>query len=301
MKSEIMTLLSKFLEDSSDTRPKLIIIYGPTGCWKTALSLEIAKELKTEIISVDARQIYQWLDIGTGKITTLEKWNIPHHMIDIIDPSMEYSAGDFRRDARKIIEEIHAHGKIPVLCGGTGLYIDTLVYDFSLPWAPPDLQLRDELETFRLENGNEALWKKLHDIDPTYADMLHINNYRYAMRGIEVMLQTGVSKLLIKDERESPYNILFITPFDGDRDTLYQKINTRIEQMFSDGLIEEVRNLIERTPKNSPWLNTIGYREVIDYLEGNITLERCIELVKQHNRNYAKRQLTWNKRYQPQS
>jgi tRNA dimethylallyltransferase len=114
------------------------------------------------------------------------------------------------------------------------------------------LQLRDELETFRLKNGNEALWKKLHDIDPTYADMLHINNYRYVMRGIEVMLQTGVSKLLIKDERVSPYNILFITPFDGNRDALYQKINARIEQMFSDGLIEEVRNLIERTPKNSP-------------------------------------------------
>lgn len=295
-----MTLLNNFLEDSNDPRPKLIIIYGPTGCWKTTLSLEIANKIQSEIISVDARQIYQWLDIGTGKITALEKWNIPHHMIDIIDPSLEYSAGDFRRDARKIIETIHTKWKIPVLCGGTGLYIDTLVYDFSLPWAPPDMQLRDELETFRLENGNEALWKKLHDIDPAYANMLHINNYRYVMRGIEVMLQTGISKLHTKDERISPYNILFITPFDGNRDALYEKINHRIDQMFTDGLIEEVEHLLKNTSKDVPGLNTIGYREVIDYLDGNISLERCKELVKQHNRNYAKRQLTWNKRYQKQ-
>lgn len=300
MKSEIMTLLNSFLEDSSDTRPKLIVIYGPTGCWKTALSLEIANTIQSEIISVDARQIYRWLNIGTGKITPAEMWDIKHHMIDIISPEEEYSAGDFRMDARDIIEEMHANGKIPVLCGGTGLYIDTLIYDFSLPWAPPDMRLRDELETFRLQNGNEALWKKLHDIDPEYANMLHINNYRYVMRGIEVMIQTGISKLHTKDERISPYNILFITPFDGNRDALYEKINHRIDQMFTDGLIEEVEHLLKNTSKDVPGLNTIGYREVIDYLDGNISLERCKELVKQHNRNYAKRQLTWNKRYQKQ-
>lgn len=295
-----MTLLNSFLEDSSDTRPKLIVIYGPTGCWKTALSLEIANTIQSEIISVDARQIYRWLNIGTGKITPAEMWDIKHHMIDIISPEEEYSAGDFRGDARDIIEEMHAKGKIPVLCGGTGLYIDTLIYDFSLPWAPPDMKLRDELETFRLQNGNEALWKKLHDIDPEYANMLHINNYRYVMRGIEVMMQTGISKLHTKDERISPYNILFITPFDGNRDVLYEKINHRIEQMFTDGLIEEVEHLLKNTSKDAPGLNTIGYREVIDYLDGDISLERCKELVKQHNRNYAKRQLTWNKRYQKQ-
>ncbi len=295
-----MTLLNSFLEDSSDTRPKLIVIYGPTGCWKTALSLEIANKIQSEIISVDARQIYRWLNIGTGKITPAEMWDIKHHMIDIISPEEEYSAGDFRKDARDIIEEMHAKEKIPVLCGGTGLYIDTLIYDFSLPWAPPDMRLRDELETFRLQNGNEALWKKLHDIDPEYANMLHINNYRYVMRGIEVMIQTGISKLHTKDERISPYNILFITPFDGNRDALYEKINHRIDQMFTDGLIEEVEHLLKNTSKDVPGLNTIGYREVIDYLDGNISLERCKELVKQHNRNYAKRQLTWNKRYQKQ-
>lgn len=162
------------------------------------------------------------------------------------------------------------------------------------------MRLRDELETFRLQNGNEALWKKLHDIDPEYANMLHINNYRYVMRGIEVMIQTGISKLHTKDERISPYNILFITPFDGNRDALYEKINHRIDQMFTDGLIEEVEHLLKNTSKDVPGLNTIGYREVIDYLDGNISLERCKELVKQHNRNYAKRQLTWNKRYQKQ-
>ncbi len=295
-----MTLLNSFLEDSSDTRPKLIVIYGPTGCWKTALSLEIANKIQSEIISVDARQIYRWLNIGTGKITPAEMWDIKHHMIDIISPEEEYSAGDFRKDARDIIEEMHAKEKIPVLCGGTGLYIDTLIYDFSLPWAPPDMRLRDELETFRLQNGNEALWKKLHDIDPEYANMLHINNYRYVMRGIEVMIQTGISKLHTKDERISPYNILFITPFDGNRDALYEKINHRIDQMFTDGLIEEMEHLLKNTSKDVPGLNTIGYREVIDYLDGNISLERCKELVKQHNRNYAKRQLTWNKRYQKQ-
>jgi tRNA dimethylallyltransferase len=231
---------------TASEKPKIVLIYGPTACGKTALSLDVAEYLGSEIISVDARQIYRGLDIGTGKIRTDEMRSIPHHMIDIIDPTEVFSVVDYRNHVREldIWKRLDAQGfstsyflpppsSIPVLAGGTGLYIDSLIYERSYPKTEPDWTLRDELETYRDKNGNEALWNMLHDTDPEYADTLHPNNYRYVMRGIEVYRETGRSKLAAQDGLTLLYDVLFLTPYDGDRSALYSRIDARVEEMFA--------------------------------------------------------------------
>lgn len=285
-------------------KEKIIIIYGPTGSGKTGLSIDMATYLQTEIISCDARQIYRELDIGTGKVTTSEMRGIPHHLLDVIDIAKTYSVVEYRDHAESIIASIHDTWKIPIICGGTGLYIDSIAYERSYSEIPADWELRDELENYRLTHGNQALWQRLYDMDPIYAEMLHINNYRYIMRGIEIYMQTGISKSQIQDLPIERYDTLWITPYDGDRASLYDRINLRVQTMFDMGLVAEVQGVIMShyagdldLARSTPGLNTIGYREVVSYLSGEIDLETCISLVQQHNRNYAKRQITWNRKY----
>ena len=297
MNLSIWTLVEKW-KNQIHKNPPIIIIYWPTACGKTALSIDVAKMLDSEIISADARQIYRWLNIGTGKIREEEKQGIQHHMIDIIDPTEEYNANIFKDGVLPLLKQMHHTGKIPVICGGTGLYIDTLVYNLAQHDAPPNWERREELEIFRIKEWNIALWNLLHSIDPHYADILHPNNYRYVMRGIEVFESTWQSKLAFQDVRTTPYDLLYITPYDGDREKLYNRINSRIETMFQDWLIDEVQHLLSIYPKDSFWLRTIWYSEVIDHIDGKIPLDTCKNLVAQHNRNYAKRQITWNQRYE---
>lgn len=289
--------LDAFLKQASSV-PSIIVIYGPTACGKTALSLDVARRLDSEIISVDARQIYRGMDIGTGKITPEEMGTIRHHMLDVIDPSEKFSAVQFRNIAMPILENLWQQKKIPILCGGTGLYIDSLIYERTYPANEADWDMREELEAFRIAHGNEALWKKLEAIDPEYAKTLHPNNYRYVMRGIEVYTKTGQSKSTIIDTPKLKYHTLFLTPYDGDREKLYSRIDTRVAGMFDSWLIEEVEYIIREFTSLCPGLTTIGYREVVEYLEWAISLERSIELIQQHSRNYAKRQITWNKKYE---
>ena len=231
MHESLTTHLATFLATPS-ALPKIVVIYGPTACGKTAMSLEVAHQLDSEIISVDARQIYTGMDIGTGKVTPKEMGTIPHHMLDVIDPSEKFSAVQFRDMATPILEKLWNQGKIPVLCGGTGLYIDSLIYERTYPANEADWNMRDELEAFRLAHGNEALWEKLAAIDPEYANTLHPNNYRYVMRGIEVYTKTGQSKSTIIDTPKLKYHTLFLTPYDGDREKLYARINERVQGMF---------------------------------------------------------------------
>ncbi|MDD2908005.1 MAG: tRNA (adenosine(37)-N6)-dimethylallyltransferase MiaA [Candidatus Gracilibacteria bacterium] len=289
--------LSEFLEKKS-VKQKMIVIYGPTASGKTGLSIEIAKKLNTEVISTDSRQIFRELDIGTGKIMHDEMKGIKHYMIDIISPNSEYSVGEFKNEAEKHINEIISNGKIPVLCGGTGLYMDSLIYDFDIPKVPADEVLRDKLEKERLEFGNMYIWNKLKDLDPEYALELHPNNYRYVIRALEVKILTGKSKKDFRTEKKLKYDVLFLTPYSGNREELYEKIDLRIKQMFDSGLVEEVKNLLKKYSKNDFGMQTIGYKEVIDYLDGNTSLQQCIELVQKNNRNYAKRQLTWFRKYE---
>jgi tRNA dimethylallyltransferase len=290
--------IDKFLKKGSNWKKKLIVIYWPTASWKTSLSIEVAKYLHTEIISVDSRQIFKHLNIWTGKITEEEKEGIPHYMLDFLEPNEEYSAWEFKAEAEIYLKKIYFKWKIPILCWGTGLYIDSLIYDFKIPKVPSDKILREELEKERLEKWNEFVWNKLNDIDPEYAKELHPNNYRYVIRWIEIKTLTWKSKKDFRETKRLKYDVLFLTPYDWNRKNLYNKINKRIEGMFSDWLVLEVKNLLKKYRKNDFWIKTIWYEEVIEYLDWKISLEECIELVKKHNRNYAKRQLTWFRKYE---
>lgn len=290
--------IERFLQKKSD-KPKIIVIYWPTACWKTGLSIEIAKKLDTQIISTDSRQIYKYLNIWTWKVTETEKSWVPHHMLDIITPDKNYSVWEFKKEAEKIISEIHAKWKIPVLAWWTGLYIDSLIFDFNIPKVPADLELRKKLEEEANIYWKEFIYEKLKNIDPEYAKELHPNNLNYVIRAIEVKTITWKSKSEFREEKKLKYDTLLLTPFNWDRESLYQKINLRVSMMFDDWLVEEVKNLLNMWYKESDiWLKTIWYEEVVSYLKWDISEEGCIELVKQHNRNYAKRQLTWFRKYE---
>lgn len=289
--------LEKFLEKKSE-KQKIIVIYWPTASWKTDLSIKIAQKINSEIISTDSRQIFKWLDIWTGKITKEEKKWIIHHMIDIVNPDEEYSVWQFKNESEKIIKNIFDKWKIPILCGWTWLYIDSLIFDFNIPKVPADEKLREKLEQERLEFWNEFIWEKLLKIDKNYALELHPNNYRYVIRALEVKILTGKSKKDFREEKKLKYDTFFVTPYDLDREKLYKKINARVQMMFDFWLVDEVKNLLKKYKKTDFWMKTIWYKEVVDFLDWNLTLEECIELVKKHNRNYAKRQLTWFRKYE---
>lgn len=279
--------------------PKIIIIYGPTACGKTALSIDIARYLNTEIISADSRQVYRYMDIGTGKVTPEEMNGVVHHMIDVIDPSVKFSMVDFTTMALPIVDSISRKWKIPILCGGTWLYIDGVLYDMEYPDTPPDWEYRNELENIRLTEGNQVLWNMLYAVDPAYAVELSVGNYRYVMRGLEVLRATGRSKRESKWKKTLRFSPLFVTPYtDSERAELYLRINKRVQGMYENWLLEEVRYIIDNFNSHCPGLETIGYKEVVDYIEWRITLSESISLVQQHSRNYAKRQVTWNKKYE---
>lgn len=289
--------LNDFLNNKSSL-PKIIIIYWPTACGKTRLSIEIAKYLNSEIIWADSRQIYKLLNIGTWKITEKEKDWIIHHMIDIIEINISYSVGEYKKKAEEIISQLHYNWKVPVICGWTWLYLDAIAFNFDIPEILPDWEYRNYLELLRIEKWNQHIWDMLNKIDSKYASQLEVNNYRYVIRWLEIWEKTGKSKLELKWKNIPKYDILFLTPYDNDRPKLYSKINSRIEEMFEEWLIEEVQNLLKAYSKEDYWLNTIWYKEIIDYLDWNIDFETCKNLIKQHNRNYAKRQLTWFKKYE---
>lgn len=297
MKSNIQEDLDIFIQSHTDL-PKIIVIYGPTACGKTALSIDIAKYLGSEIVSTDSRQIYKHMDIGTGKITQDEMQWIPHHMIDIIEPSERFSVVEYVNLALPIIQEIENRWKIPILCGGTGLYIDGILYEMGYPDTPPDWEYRKELEATRQEKWNQEIWNMLEKIDPGYAHELEVDNYRYVMRWLEVIRETGRSKLESKWKKSPRYAPFFITPYhDSERKILYENIDNRVAGMFDTWLIQEIEYIISIYGSKCPGLTTIGYREIVDALEWKTTLEAAKSLVQQRSRNYAKRQVTWNKKY----
>jgi tRNA dimethylallyltransferase len=303
MNRDIITSIDRYI-DIDTPFPKIIVIYGPTASGKTTLSLEVAEYLGSEIISADSRQIYRGLDIGTGKIREAEMWWILHHMIDIIEASVTYSMVDFRKDvdALRIFESQPnvQMPNIPILCWGTWLYLDAILYDMDYPENPPDWTYREELEEIRRKEWNQKLWDMLYRVDPGYAKELIPENYRYIMRGLEVMRETGRSKKESQNTKTLRFSPLFLTTYsdsEENRKALYARIDTRVRKMFDDWLIEEVWYNIRKYGAHCPGLSTIGYKEVVEYLEWIRSLDETIALVAQHSRNYAKRQITWNKKY----
>ena len=312
------TKIKKFLDKKTDLK-KIIVIYWPTASGKTWLSIEIAKYLNSEIISTDSRQIFRELNIWTWKIKEDEMEWIQHYMIDIINPDQEYSVAEFKELAEQNMNIIFKKWKIPILCWGTWLYIDSLIYDFNIPRISANDEIRTKLENEAKEFWNDYVYDKLVKLDNEYAKELHPNNIRYVIRALEVKILTWKSKKDFREEKKLKYDVLFLTPYDWNREELYNKINTRVWMMFDEWLVNEVKELLKKYNRDSFWMRTIWYKEVSDYLENiwkeytwdkilslwekeklwiKLNLEETIELVKKNNRNYAKKQLTWFKKYE---
>ena len=286
--------ISQFVSTESN-KAKLIVIYWPTASGKTSLSIETAKMLNSEVISTDSRQIFRGMDIGTGKVTEEEMQGIKHHMIDIIEPDQNFSVSEFKSQAEGYIATLHEVGKIPILAWGTGLYIDSIIYDFKVEGTSSNSELRSELEKL----SSEVLHKKLEAIDPEYAAELHKNNRQYVVRALEYHAVTWKSKREDREEKKLQYDVLFLSPDYGTREDLYKRINTRVGQMFEEWLEAEVNWLINHWyGEDSFGMKSIGYSEFFPYIRWEYDLDHCKELVQQHSRNYAKRQLTWFKKYE---
>lgn len=272
----------------------LIIITGPTGIGKTELSLELAKKYKGEIISCDSMQIYKKLNIGTAKIDLTET-SIPHYMIDIVEPSDNFTVADFKNSAKKIITDINKRGGLPFLVGGTGLYINSLVYNLDFTETEPDYEYREKLINLLEKEGSEFLYKKLKKNDKSMAEKIHQNNGQRIIRALEI-LKSGNKKGDNFREKNNSYNLIYLG-LNMDRTKLYEKINQRVDKMVDLGLVDEVKNLLdEGLDKNSQSLKAIGYKEVILYLDGEIDFDEMVDLIKKNSRHYAKRQLTWFRR-----
>ncbi len=288
--------LKKFL-DKKSSKKKLIVVYWPTACWKTWLSLDISKKLKTEIISTDSRQVYKGIDIWTAKIKKEDMLGIKHHMIDIIEISQNYSVWEFKSEVSKIIDFLHKKEKIPVLVWWTGLYIDSIIYDFDIPRIPADLDLRNDLIAKSKNFWDRCLYDYLLEIDPVYAKTIHPNNLNYIIRALEVKILSWKSKVEFISKKTFRYNTFFITPYDWDRKKLYERIDERVDIMLEEGLLNELKNLLKKYKKTDFGFKTIWYEELIRYIDWELSLEEAKTLIKKNSRNYAKRQLTWFRKY----
>lgn len=271
------------------TKQKIIAITGPSASGKTKLSIELAKQLDGEIISVDSRQIYKELDIGSAKPTIEEQDGIPHYLMDIIDLNQEYTVANFCDDANIKIKEIINKGKVPILVGGTGLYFRVLLQDFDLPRVEPNKELREKLE----KKSSEELFSLLKEKDPDIAEKIHFNNKVKIIRALEVCLTLGIPMSKAQKKKESEYNVLWYGLNTQNRDFLYERINKRVDVMFEQGLLDEAKKLFDKYGENKILLGTIGYQELFPYLKGETDFEAASNLLKQNTRRYAKRQISW--------
>jgi len=277
----------------------LIILTGPTAVGKTALSIQLAKAVNGEIISADSMQVYKYMDIGTAKIEKEEMQGVKHYLIDVLSPEEDFNIVKFQTLAKEAMEDIYAKGKIPIIVGGTGFYIQSLVYDIDFKENDGDKTLRDSLEAEANSVGADALHEKLKAIDPKSADEIHPNNVKKVIRALEFYYQTGELISLHNEEerkKESPYNFSYFV-LNQSRDILYERINQRIDKMVEMGLLNEVEFLKEKGyDKSLVSMQGLGYKEILDYLNGTLTLEEAIFILKRDTRHFAKRQVTWFKR-----
>lgn len=277
-------------------RPKVIVIGGPTASGKTSLGVELAKRINGEVISADSMQIYKDMTIGTAKPQLEEMEGIPHHLIDFVSPDERYSVADFKLDAEKKIEEILSKGKVPIIVGGTGLYIDTLIYGIEYPNIEFDENYRNELlDIANSENGLDELYEKAKKIDPDAIEKISPNDKKRITRIIELYKATGKTKTEL--ERISRINGVKydykVFAINMDREKLYERINLRVDLMIENGLVDEVKNIVNKYNKFPTAMQGLGYKEVVEFLNGEITEIEMIDKIKQETRRYAKRQLTW--------
>jgi len=282
-----------------NTKKKIVVICGPTGVGKTALSLSLAKKCNGEIISADSMQIYRGMDIGTAKATQNEQNQIPHHLLDIKDPSETYSLSDYLEDANVVAKDIIGRGKTPFMVGGTGLYISSFVDNIQLmETAHQDADYREELKVFAAQNGNAALKELLRSVDPESYEKLSENDTKRIIRALEIYKSTGMTigeQNRLSRSQPSEYDFIMIGLTCKDREVLYGRINSRVDRMIEEGFIEEVRRLdLERCSNTAR--QAIGYKQIYSYLQGEMLLPDAIDNIKMESRRYAKRQLTWFRR-----
>lgn len=276
----------------------IIIIAGPTASGKTKLSVDLAKAINGEIISADSMQIYKGMDIGTAKIRKSEMDGIVHYLVDDIEPDERYTVSDFKTRAEEYIEDIIRRGKVPIIVGGTGLYINSILYELNMKNGETNFEIRNKLEELAKTKGNVFMHEKLKKIDPISSERIHPNNVKRVIRAIEVFETTGK---LFSDQYDfrklnDKYNPIYFC-LTMDRKKLYNRINMRIDMMLEEGLIEEVKTLINNGfDIKLPSMQGLGYKEIISYLNDEITLEEAIYLLKRDTRRFAKRQLTWFRR-----
>ncbi len=277
-------------------KPKVIVIVGPTASGKTALSIELAKQIKGEIVSCDSMQIYKDMNIGSAKPSLEEMQGIKHYMIDIVEPDKRFSVAEYKKQAEQAIEEILSKGKMPIVIGGTGLYADSLIYGIEYPEIEFDKNYRNELENIaNSKEGLSNLYEKAKEIDSKAIEKISPNDKKRILRILEIYHSTGKTKTELeaesrKNEVKYDYRVFVI---NMDRQILYNRINKRVEIMIENGLIEEVKNLLDKYKEFPTAMQGLGYKEVVEYLNGYLTKDEMIEKIKQETRRYAKRQLTW--------
>lgn len=287
------------LVEQTGGRPPLVIITGPTAVGKTALSVKLAKQLNGEIISADSMQVYRYMDIGSAKVTREEMDGVPHHLIDVLDPREEFNVVTFQRMAREALQGIYARGHLPIIAGGTGFYIQALLYDIDFTETDEDTSFRKELEEKAETEGSGVLHRMLAEVDPESAAAIHANNVKRVIRALEFYKQTG-TRISAHNERErqkkSPYQFFYYV-LTTDRPVLYERIDRRVDLMMEQGLVEEVRQLKEMgCTRELVSMQGLGYKEILAYLDGEASLEEAVYILKRDTRHFAKRQLTWFKR-----
>lgn len=276
---------------------KVIIIAGPTAVGKTKTAVELAKKLNTQIISCDSMQIYKGMDVGTAKVTEEEKNGIAHHLIDIVEPQDYYSVGSYSEDAQKEISKLFEKNKIPIFAGGTGLYINSVIYKMDFNDTDKDETVRQKYEQYYSENGEDALFALLQEKDINASQKIEKQNIKRVIRALEIAENNDKVNPFEKISEFQDYEVkLYVLALD--RKILYERINNRVDKMLENGLVEEVKNLINsKVPTGSTSMKAIGYRQIIDYLDGKTDYQTSVELIKRDSRRYAKRQYTWFRRY----
>ena len=270
-------------------KPKVIAIAGPTASGKTKMAIDLAKQINGEVISADSRYVYKGFDIASAKPTKEEQEGIPHHLIDIVEPEVDYSVADFYDDAKNTIYEILERGKTPIVAGGTGLYFRVLLETYDLPRVEANTELRAELET----KEKEELLSELKQLDCISYEKLKDANKRRIVRALEVTKILGKPFSEASTEKEPEFDVEWKMPIIESREILYERINKRVDLMVEQGVIEETKALLAKHGRIKNFVCTIGYQEILTYLDGEATLEEALDKLKQHSRNYAKRQLTW--------
>jgi len=281
------------------TKKPMIILSGPTAVGKTALSIALAKKVNGSIISADSMQVYKYMDIGSAKITKEEMDGVKHYLVDVLMPDEEFNIVRFQEMAKNALEEIYNEGKIPIIVGGTGFYIQSLIYDIDFDNQDADETYRKKLEAFAHEYGNDALHEKLKEIDPVSYETIHANNVKRVIRALEYYHLTGRPISAHNEnerQKESPYNFAYFVLTD-ERNVIYERIDKRVDIMIKQGLLEEVKRLKDMGyHKKMVSMQGLGYKEILDYLDGVFSFEEAIYIIKRETRHFAKRQLTWFRR-----